>query len=70
MKKKPEAAPSTMTELRDDLCDLYFDARNGLLKTEFIKESANVAGKIIKSAVAQNEYSIARKEKPEIPFMK
>ena len=60
----------TMTQLRDHLL-AYADAlRADSVPLAKVKEYANIAGKIIKSATSQIEYAVARKEKPEIPFMK
>ena len=71
MIKKPKpATPSTMTELRDDLLELYGNIGTGNVDLVVAKEKSNAAGKIIKSASVQLEYAIARKEKPRIPFMK
>ena len=68
--RRPTKVPTTMTELRDDLLHVYREAREGQLKHELVKEAANVAGKIIKSAATQIEYAALCKEKPNIPFMK
>jgi hypothetical protein len=62
--------PTCMTDLRDRLSKVY-----GFLEREEIdvgraKELANVAGKMIKSAVAQADYAAYRKEIVDIPFMK
>lgn len=62
--------PTTMTELRDDLLQVYHETREGMIKLPLAKEAANVAGKIIKSSAVQLEYAVARKETPSIPFLK
>lgn len=66
-KMKP---PGNMTELRDDLLELYRDIGIGAIELRLAKEKSNAAGKIIKSAAVQLEYAVARKEKPNIPFMR
>ncbi len=63
-------APSNITELRDDLLELYQDIGTGAVDLRVAKEKSNTAGKIIKSAAVQLEYAIARKTKPNIPFLK
>lgn len=60
----------TMTDLRNRLLDVFDAMRSDAVPLAKAKEYANVAGKIINSAKAQIENSIARKEKPEIPFLK
>jgi hypothetical protein len=60
--------PTTMTELRDQLLDLFRDIGSGAVELKVAKERCNAAGKIIKSAAVQLEYAVARGEKPEIPF--
>lgn len=61
---------TTVTELRDDLLQMYMEIGHGRIKLDMAKEKSNAAGKIIKSAAVQLEYAMARKEKPEIPFLK
>lgn len=62
--------PATMTELRDAMLDVWAELRSGDLETGTAKELSNAAGKIIKSAAVQIEYSSLRKETPDIPFLK
>lgn len=64
------ASPRNVTELRDDLLRLYASIRAGTVDLTMAKEASNAAGKIIKSAAVQLEYQTARKEKPNIPFLK
>jgi hypothetical protein len=61
---------TTMTELRARLLDVFDAMRADAINLGKAKEFANVAGKIINSAKAQIENAVARKEKPEIPFLK
>lgn len=67
--RKPGATES-MTGLRDRCLEVFDQFCDGKLPPDQLKEIANMAGKIISSAKVQVEYSIARKEKPEIPFLK
>lgn len=66
MKKKP---PATMTQLRDDLLEVYAAIRTGDIDLVVAKESTNAAGKIIKSASVQLKYAEACSVKPNIPFL-
>lgn len=61
--------PTTITELRDQLLDLFHEMGEGGVDLMLAKEKSNAAGKIIKSASVQLEYATARKEKPDIPFL-
>lgn len=70
MNQKAEKPPTNMTELRDELLELFRDIGSADVNLSIAKEKSNAAGKIIKSAAVQLEYAIARKEKPNIPFMK
>lgn len=63
-------APKNMTELRNDMLDLYADIGTGDVDLAVAKEKCNAAGKIIKSAAVQLEYAVSRRAKPNIPFMK
>jgi hypothetical protein len=64
------ARPNTMTELRDQLLDVFRDIGAGSIDLGVAKQKCNAAGKIIKSAAVQLEYAVARDEKPNIPFLK
>lgn len=59
-----------MTDLRNKLVEIF----NRLVEDEIplpkAKELSNAAGKIINTAKAQIMYCEARKETPDIPFMK
>lgn len=61
--------PTTMTQLRDQVFDIFHDIGYGTVDLKAAKERCNAAGKIIKSAAVQLEYQVARGEKPEIPFL-
>ena len=60
----------TITDLRDNLAEVFTNLRNGKSEIEEAEVLANVAGKMITSARTQIEYSLARNEKPNIPFLK
>lgn len=62
--------PETITELRDDLLEMYAEIGKGRIQLGMAKEKCNAAGKIIKSAAVQVEYAALRKETPNIPFLK
>jgi hypothetical protein len=59
-----------ITELRNDLLDVYEKLRAGSMEIKEAKEINNTAGKIISSAKVQIEYATVRGEKPDIDFMK
>lgn len=58
-----------MTELRNDLCSLYTQLRKGEVEEKHAAAVSNVAGKIIKSAVAQLEHKKMVKDRSALPFM-
>ena len=66
--KRNMTRPNTVTELRDQLLDLFTDIGNGHVDLKVAKELNNSAGKIIKSVSVQIEYAAARDEKPTIEF--
>lgn len=59
----------TVTELRDELADVFDQLRTGEIKPKEAGELANVAGKMINSAKIQLEYHALRKSTPSIPFL-
>ncbi len=64
------APTNNMTQLRNHML-AYADAlRADSVPLAKVKEYANLAGKIIKSAATQVDYAVARKEKPDVPFLK
>jgi hypothetical protein len=66
---KRTKAPTTITELREDLLQLY--AGIGVdVDVIVAKEKSNAAGKILKSVAIQLKLAELRKETPEIPFVK
>jgi hypothetical protein len=60
----------TITDLRNNLAEVFVSLRNGKTELDEAEVLANVAGKMINSARTQIEYSIARNEKPYVPFLK
>jgi hypothetical protein len=59
-----------VTQLRDELAEVFDSLRMGAIKPKEAGELANVAGKMINSAKIQLEYYALRKETPSIPFLK
>lgn len=59
-----------ITELRNDLIQVYGDLRSRKIGISEAKESANVSGKIISSAKVQLEYNKYCGSKNEIEFLK
>lgn len=59
-----------MSELRNQLSEVFSDLRNEKIKPQAAAELANVAGKMVNSAKVQIEYYALRKEKPVIAFCK
>ena len=58
-----------VTELRDQLAEVFAGLRNGSVKHKDAAELANLAGKMINSAKVQLEYYTLRQEKPTVPFL-
>jgi hypothetical protein len=69
-KATPKTVTANMTDLRLKLTDVFDAACANEMPWEKVKQIANVAGKVIGTAKVQVEYALARKEKPEIPFLK
>jgi hypothetical protein len=59
----------TVTQLRNELADVFDQLMAGALKPKEAGELANVAGKMINSAKVQLEYYALRKETPSIKFL-
>ena len=60
---------TTITEIRNDLIDVFNGLRDGTLETKDAVEINNTAGKIISSAKVQLAYHALRGESPSIPFL-
>ena len=58
-----------VTELRNELSQVFADLKNGSVKHSDAAELANLAGKMITSAKVQLEYYALRKEMPTISFL-
>ena len=58
-----------VTELREQLSQVFFELRGGTVKHSDAAELANLAGKMITSAKVQLEYYALRKETPTINFL-
>lgn len=58
-----------VTELRDQLSQVFSELRSGVVKHSDAAELANLAGKMINSAKVQLEYYALIKEIPTITFL-
>lgn len=58
-----------VTEMRNELVDVFRKLRNGELEGKDATEINNTAGKIINSVKVQLAYHAMRGEKPEITFL-
>lgn len=67
---KKQKRINNLTELRDNLADVYSQVQSGDIETEQAKSLSSLAGKMIFSVRTQMEYQVARGEKPTIGFMK
>ena len=60
---------TTITEIRDQLIEVFNGLRDGSIDAKDAVEINNTAGKIINSAKVQIAYSALRGEAPYIPFL-
>lgn len=60
---------TTITDIRNDLIDVFNGLRDGTLDAKEAVEINNTAGKIISSAKVQLAYHALRGESPNIPFL-
>jgi hypothetical protein len=58
-----------VSELRENLSQVFADLRSGAVKANDAAAFANIAGKLINSAKVQLEYHSLRKDTPNIPFL-
>lgn len=58
-----------VSELRDQLSQVFADLRNGSIKHTDASELANIAGKMINSAKVQLDYYAYTKQTTKIPFL-
>lgn len=59
----------TVTDIRNDLINVFQGLRDGTLDVKDAVEINNTAGKIISSAKVQLAYHALRGECPDIPFL-
>lgn len=62
--------PKNMTDLRNQLAEIFGELRRGEINLNAAATASNLAGKIINSAVAQRDHARALDKRPHIPFMK
>jgi hypothetical protein len=60
---------TTITEIRDQLIEVFNGLRDGSMDPKDAFEINNTAGKIINTAKVQIAYSALRGEAPYIPFL-
>lgn len=60
---------TTITDIRNDLIDVFNGLRDGSIEAKDAVEINNTAGKIISSAKVQIAYHALRNEAPNIPFL-
>ena len=58
-----------VSELRDQLSQVFADLRGGVVKHTDASELANIAGKMITSAKVQLDYYAQTKQTKNIPFL-
>lgn len=58
-----------VSELRDQLSQVFADLRGGSIKHTDASELANIAGKMINSAKVQLDYYAHTKQTATIPFL-
>lgn len=59
-----------ITEMRNELSQLFDQLRDGTVPVKVASEMNNTAGKIINSLKVELDYAAARKEEPSIGFLK
>lgn len=60
---------TTITDIRNDLVNVFNRLRDGTMEAKEAVEINNTAGKIIASAKVQLAYAALRGEQPDIPFL-
>jgi len=60
---------TTITDIRDQLIEVFNGLRDGTIAAKDAVEVNNTAGKIIATAKAQIAYHALRGEAPNIPFL-
>lgn len=61
--------PNTITELRDDMLDIYEQLKRDPKRMLQTRELANAAGKVIATVKLELEYAALRQERPVIDFL-
>lgn len=61
--------PNDINQLRDQLLDAFKSIQEDPRRHNQVKETANVAGKILGSLKLQMEYALMKGEEPDIPFL-
>jgi hypothetical protein len=64
------AKAKNMTELRDQMLDVFEDSKKNLIRPADLKEKANLLGKVIQSAKVQLEQSVYLKDNKGVDFLK
>lgn len=59
----------TISDVRDQLSEIFNELRGGEIKPNEADSLANIAGKMIASAKVQLDYYALTKSKPEIDFL-
>jgi len=70
MSKQTAKTIDNVTELRNDLLEVYQGLRDKNVSTAEAKEASNTAGKILSSCKVQMEYAKMKGEVPNIPFIR
>lgn len=60
---------TTMTDIRNDLVNVFNKLRDGTMEAKEAVEINNTAGKIISSVKVQLAYAALRGERPDISFL-
>lgn len=61
---------TNIVDLRNELCEAMLWVKDDPRRVTQVKEMSNASGKIMNSVRVQLEYSAARKEKPQIAFLR
>ena len=60
---------TTITDIRNDLVNVFNRLRDGTMEAKDAVEINNTAGKIISSVKVQLAYAALRGDQPDIPFL-
>lgn len=63
------AKPKNITELRDQLLDAFDLVKRDQRRINQVREMTNTASKVLSTVKVQLEYSVIKKEEPNIPFV-